>query len=90
MALEICNDGSGKPLQFEVRGKNGAGYIVTAMFGTRVKGDVLVGENAWHIGAEALDEHGPVDWPVRLFPSYGGYCGRLEVDVPESVTVTAL
>jgi hypothetical protein len=84
---EICNDATGRALQFEASTPDGCGVIVTGCYGTEADSGVILGKDGWMIGIESLREDLPCLWPMRLIAGYGGYQNRLEIDAPDNVNV---
>lgn len=80
--IDSDNCANGKPIQFDVKTPDGTGVRVSGCYGSQL------GNGCWMIGAEALDEDKPVDWPIRLYPSHEGYRGRMEIDAPDDAEIT--
>ena len=76
---ELCNNADDTPMFIDIKMPDGSGLRVGAFYGDAA---------CWMLGASSLEEDKPVQWPIRLNPCSGGYCGMMEIDAPEEAEVT--
>ena len=82
---EYDNCASGKPIQYELKTPDGAGVIVTGLYGNPINKGA-----GWMIGVETIDEGKPIDWPITMHPSHEGYWNQLAVLAPDDAELRCL
>ena len=79
------NCATSEPIWYELKTPDGAGIVVTGMYGN----DINRG-GGWLIGVEIIDEYKPVDWTITMNVSHGGYRNQLIVEAPEDAQLRCL
>jgi len=83
---EHCNFASGEPIVYKLSAPDGSGILITGLWGTQIGSE----GDGWVICVNTLDEEKKIDWPIRMYPSNGGYKNKLVVEAPEDVTLVCL
>ena len=79
------NCASGEPIQYLLQTPDGAGIIVTGLYGHKINKSVL-----WMIGVEAVSEQKTIDWEITIKPNHEGYRNQLIVIAPDNAKLTCL
>lgn len=80
--IDYDNCASGSPIQYKLVNSDGAGVVVTGLYGHSFH----VG-HGWTIGVNTLDEDKPIDWSFDLSPSHEGYRNKLTITTPDDVVL---
>lgn len=81
------NCASGEPIRWKLSLPDGSGLLVVGVYATNA---LVSPADGWMIGVATLLENRPVDWPVMMEPSHGGYRNRLIVEAPVEARLVCL